>query len=156
MRLRGWLLVKRFGTLTNLVCNSDVKYAYKHLMPKQVKRPKKTLAQEPSSSALIFYWGLSEQFPEMDLHNIIFSEDYREEFENIRTNGPFWEDPTVYIHISNRLEPGDAPENKDCWFVMVNTPYDQRPRLGGYRSVGTLKSFGAYLKSIGDCCRTTD
>ena len=123
--ITGLVAGEKIWTIDQLVCNSDVKYAYKHLMPKQVKRPKKTLAQEPSSSALIFYWGLSEQFPEMDLHNIIFSEDYREEFENIRTNGPFWEDPTVYIHISNRLEPGDAPENKDCWFVMVNTPYDQ-------------------------------
>ena len=108
-----------------LVCNTDVKHAYQYLMPKGVKRPKKTLAQEPSSSALIFYWGLTAQFPEMDLHNIIFSEDYKTEFDHIQLNGPFWEDPTVYIHISNRLEPADAPEGKDCWFVMVNTPYDQ-------------------------------
>ena len=108
-----------------LVCNTDVKHAYKYLMPEQVKRPKKTLAQEPSSSALIFYWGLSTQFPELDLHNIIFSEDYETEFKHIQSNGPFWEDPTVYVHISNRLEPNDAPKGKDSWFVMVNTPYDQ-------------------------------
>ena len=108
-----------------LVCNTDVKHAYKYLMPEKVKRPKKTLEQEPSSSALIFYWGLSTQFLELDLHNILFSDDYEKEFEHIQSNGPFWEDPTVYIHISNRLEPEDAPKDKDSWFVMVNTPYDQ-------------------------------
>jgi len=90
-----------------------------------VKRPKKTLAQEPSSSALIFYWGMSRQFASFDLHNIIFSEDYEREFDRIRENGPFWEDPTVYIHVSNRLEKSDAPEGKDSWFVMVNVPYDR-------------------------------
>lgn len=108
-----------------LVCNTDVKHAYNYLMPEKVKRPKKTLEQEPSSSALIFYWGLSAQFPELDLHNIMFSENYETEFKQIQSNGPFWEDPTVYIHISNRLEPTDAPKDKDSWFVMVSTPYDQ-------------------------------
>ena len=54
-----------------VVCNSDIKHAYHELLPKQVRRPKKTLAQEPSSSALIFYWGIGQTFPEMDLHNII-------------------------------------------------------------------------------------
>ena len=108
-----------------VVCNSDIKHAYHELLPKQVRRPKKTLAQEPSSSALIFYWGIGQSFPEMDLHNIIFSEDYKEEFDRICSNGPFWEDPTIYIHISNRLEVDDAPKGKDSWFVMVNVPYDQ-------------------------------
>lgn len=108
-----------------VVCNSDIKHAYHELLPKQVRRPKKTLAQEPSSSALIFYWGIGQTFPKMDLHNIIFSEDYKEEFDRICSNGPFWEDPTVYIHISNRLEVDDAPKGKDSWFVMVNVPYDQ-------------------------------
>ena len=108
-----------------VVCNSDIKHAYHELLPKQVRRPKKTLAQEPSSSALIFYWGIGQTFPEMDLHNIIFSEDYKEEFDRICSNGPFWKDPTIYIHISNRLEVDDAPKGKDSWFVMVNVPYDQ-------------------------------
>ena len=108
-----------------VVCNSDIKHAYHELLPKQVRRPKKTLAQEPSSSALIFYWGIGQTFPEMDLHNIIFSEDYKEEFNHICSNGPFWKDPTIYIHISNRLEVDDAPKGKDSWFVMVNVPYDQ-------------------------------
>ena len=108
-----------------VVCNSDIKHAYHELLPQQVRRPKKTLAQEPSSSALIFYWGIGQTFPEMDLHNIIFSEDYKEEFDHICSNGPFWKDPTIYIHISNRLEVDDAPKGKDSWFVMVNVPYDQ-------------------------------
>src|SRR5210317_1948033 len=124
-QVRGISVNGKIEIFNRVVCNSDIKHVYKNLLAAPVKRPKKTLAQEPSSSALIFYWGLSEKFEQLDLHNIIFSEDYEREFERIQHNGPFWEDPTVYIHISNRLERSDAPDGKDSWFVMVNVPYDQ-------------------------------
>ena len=124
-QVRGISVNGKIEIFNRVVCNSDIKHVYKNLLAAPVKRPKKTLAQEPSSSALIFYWGLSEKFEQLDLHNIIFSEDYEREFERIQHNGPFWEDPTVYIHISNRLEKSDAPDGKDSWFVMVNVPYDQ-------------------------------
>lgn len=108
-----------------VVCNADVKHAYEHLLKEDIKRPKKTLAQEPSSSALIFYWGVQGEFPELDMHNIFFSDDYRREFENIQNNGAFWEDPTIYVNITSKFESGDAPAGSENWFVMINVPYDQ-------------------------------
>ena len=57
---------------------------YKHLIDSSVKRPKNTLAQEPSTSALIFYWGIDRSFEQLDLHNIFFSKDYRKEFDQIK------------------------------------------------------------------------
>lgn len=102
--------------------NSDVKHAYAHLLPSEIKRPKRTLAQEPSSSALIFYWGVQKEFPKLGLHNILFSENYVQEFERIGSNGPFWEDATVYVNITSKLEPSDAPEGCENWFVMINVP----------------------------------
>lgn len=104
--------------------NSDVKHAYAHLIPSTVKRPKKTLKQEPSSSALIFYWGVGVSFEELDLHNIFFSNDYKREFDAIQNNREFWKDPTIYVNITSKLEPGDAPEGKENWFVMINVPAD--------------------------------
>ena len=35
-----------------------------------------------SSSAIIFFWGINKEFKDLDLHNIIFSNDYKEEFKN--------------------------------------------------------------------------
>ena len=60
----------------------DIYPTYKKLMP-DVAPPKRTLKQERSSSALIFYWGIEQEFPELDLHNILFSENYPSEFEHI-------------------------------------------------------------------------
>jgi diapolycopene oxygenase len=104
-----------------VVCNSDVKPAYSKLL-QYTTAPKKTMEQEPSSSAMIFYWGIKRSFPQLDLHNILFSEDYQTEFEHIFKKGSVYHDPTVYIHISSKLVKEDAPEGSENWFVMVNVP----------------------------------
>lgn len=107
-----------------VISNCDVKQSYKQLIPKQ-KAPKKTMEQEPSSSALIFYLGINRSFPELDVHNILFSSDYKKEFEAIFDKKTVSNDPTVYIHISSKLVPEDAPEGKENWFLMVNVPSNQ-------------------------------
>jgi phytoene desaturase len=102
-------------------CNSDIRPAYKNLLPK-LKIPKQVNKQEPSSSALIFYWGINKEFPQLDLHNIFFSEDYQKEFEYIFERKNVYDDPTIYVHISTKIVRSDAPKGKESWFVMVNVP----------------------------------
>lgn len=104
-----------------VLCNADIKPTYKNLLPKE-KLPLKTLQQEPSSSAMIFYWGIKAQFPQLDLHNILFANNYQQEFETLFDKKSVSADPTVYIHISSKLIAGDAPEGGENWFVMVNVP----------------------------------
>jgi len=104
-----------------VVCNMDVYSAYNSLLHKATA-PKKTLAQERSSSALIFYWGINKNFKELDLHNILFTEDYQKEFDHLFNKKYFTEDPTVYINITSKEVKGDAPDNCENWFVMVNAP----------------------------------
>ncbi|WP_114747653.1 1-hydroxycarotenoid 3,4-desaturase CrtD [Pleomorphovibrio marinus] len=111
--------------LANVVVNNmDMVNAYKTLLKKQ-KQPKKLLDQPKSSSALIFYWGIKKVFPELGLHNIFFSEDYRKEFEHIFAKKAIYEDPTVYINITSTHKPDDAPEGGMNWFTMINVPNDQ-------------------------------
>lgn len=104
-----------------VVCNMDVVPAYRNLMSDQ-KQPEKILQQERSSSALIFYWGIRQTFEALKVHNIFFSDDYREEFRHIFEKGEVLDDPTVYIHISSKAEPADAPDGAENWFVMINVP----------------------------------
>jgi phytoene desaturase len=104
-----------------VVSNMDIYPTYKKLLP-SIKEPKKILAQERSSSALIFYWGMAEPFPELELHNIFFSDNYQAEFDNIFNKRQPGEDPTVYINITSKENPSDAPPDSENWFVMVNVP----------------------------------
>lgn len=132
-KVKGIETTNRFHAADLIISNCDVKQSYKQLIP-QHKAPKKTMEQEPSSSALIFYWGINQSFPELDVHNILFSSDYQKEFESIFEEKTVSDDPTVYIHISSKIVPGDAPEGKENWFLMVNVPSDQGQDWGKLRS----------------------
>jgi phytoene desaturase len=106
-----------------VVCNMDIWLAYRKLLS-QLPPPERILKQQRSTSALIFYWGIQASFPELDLHNIFFSEDYKKEFELLEA-GQVTDDPTVYINITSKYEPEDAPAGCENWFVMVNVPPNQ-------------------------------
>ena len=106
-----------------IVSNMDIFSTYEKLLPDQ-SHPKRILSQERSSSAVIFYWGIRKEFPELDLHNIFFSQDYQKEFTNLFEHKTLCDDPTVYINITSKEEVGDAPSGCENWFVMVNAPGD--------------------------------
>lgn len=112
----------RFQQADLVVCNMDVFLAYDKLLP-QLKRPERTLKQQKSTSAVIFYWGIGTELAELGVHNILFTEDYHQEFSKLEA-GSLHEDPTVYINISSKLVKQDAPQGKENWFVMVNAPAD--------------------------------
>ena len=104
-----------------VVSNADVLPTYKYLMPGE-KQPKKILSQERSSSGIIFYWGIKNTFPDLDLHNIFFSQTYKKEFEAIFKEGKIIDDPTIYVNISSKVDFSDAPEGCENWFVLINAP----------------------------------
>jgi phytoene desaturase len=107
-----------------IVSNMDVYYTYKHLLQDDVKA-KNILRQERSSSAIIFYWGMNTSFQQLELHNIFFSADYKKEFEAIFEKMELYDDPTIYINITSKMEHSQAPEGCENWFVMVNAPHDK-------------------------------
>lgn len=106
-----------------VVSNMDVVPTYRKLLSNQ-KQPEKVLSQERSSSAVIFYWGVGKSFSQLDLHNIFFSDDYGAEFAAIFNTKTIYHDPTVYVNITSKDVPADAPEGKENWFVMINAPHD--------------------------------
>jgi phytoene desaturase len=106
-----------------VVSNIDICFTYRCLLAKYPKlHPQKTLSQERSSSALIFYWGVKKSFPQLHLHNIFFSADYKAEFDHIWQQQDIYHDPTAYINISSKLKKDDAPTGCENWFVMINVP----------------------------------
>ena len=106
-----------------VLSNMDVFPTYKNLL-KEMQPPKRILAQESSSSAVIFYWGIKRIFDQLDLHNIFFSQDYKSEFEAIFNRKNPSDDFTVYVNITSKDVPTDAPKGGENWFVMINTPAD--------------------------------
>ncbi len=93
---------------------TDWFFAQRHLLGRTV-RPRET-----SLSGLVFLWGVAAQSP-FSHHNILFSEDYAEEFRRLAAR-QMPENPTVYVCISSRTNPFDAPHHRENWFVMLNVP----------------------------------
>jgi phytoene desaturase len=105
-----------------VISNIDAAITYQKLLL-QERFAAKILKQERSSSALLFYWGVRQSFPSLDLHNILFSNNYKAEFDHIFNNKTLYPDPTIYINITSKCEPGvHAKSGCENWFVMINVP----------------------------------
>jgi phytoene desaturase len=103
-----------------VVNDTDITNFYRNIMPNQ-RMLAKLNRRERSSSALIFYWGVNLT-SDLDVHNILFSSDYKAEFNGLFKTNHFADDLTVYIFISKKVVNSDAPEGCENWFVMVNAP----------------------------------
>lgn len=107
-----------------VVSNSDVTNTYISLLGQRNIFPAlKYRMLKPSTSALVFYWGVKGRYPRLATHNILFSEVYRREFRDLVRREICPKDPTVYIYISSKFNPADAPKGSENWYVMINAPY---------------------------------
>ena len=106
-----------------VVSGADIKHVYTKLLDKKYY-PTKILEQEKSLSGLIFYWGVKKEFQELSLHNILFSENSEAEFNSFFKDKTPYHDPTIYINITSKVTPTDAPKGCENWFVMINVPHN--------------------------------
>ena len=152
-------IITKSGSFSSdyVISNMDVFHTYKKLLPNEIP-PINRLKQERSSSAVIFYWGIKQSFPDLDLHNIFFSKNYKKEFQAIFKDKTVSEDPTIYINISSKEVIGDAPKGCENWFVMINTPADHGQdwtqivnRLRSHIISNISKRLNVDLKNLIEC-----
>ena len=131
-----------------IISNVDVNFTFKYLIKNFDNRESKRYSKKrPSFSGLVFYWGIKKEFKELETHNILFSSDYRNEFEYLFINKTVPDDPTIYIYVSSKLNKNDAPAGKENWFVMVNAPYihnqnwDAEVKVGRYNIIKKINKF---------------
>jgi phytoene desaturase len=106
-----------------VVSNADVLSTYRTLLGQPNASEARRYARlEPSSSGLVFLWGVKQRFPRLQVHNIFFSGDYRAEFEAIFGALDMPADPTIYVNVTSKVDPGDAPPGGENWFVLLNAP----------------------------------
>ena len=132
-----------------VVSNMDVVPTYSKLLP-DCPQPKKIIEQERSSAAVIFYWGIEKVFPQLDLHNIFFADNYHSEFDSIFNQKTIADDMTVYVNITSKDVPKDAPVGCENWFVMINSPADYGQdwdALVGRVKKNVLKKLSRILKT---------
>ncbi len=147
-KVNGVLLAKGdFLPAEAVISNVDVGTVYEKMLPSvPPKRARDLLKMESSCSGFIMLLGIKGTHPQLAHHNIFFSRDYPREFDEIFRLGVPPSEPTVYVAITCKTDPQDAPSDHENWFVLVNAPplgkaYDWRQQ--NYREVvlGQLAKF---------------
>ena len=111
---------ERTGPFDTVVCNQDVLSAHPRFLPGHPWSPPKKA--DPSISAFLLYLGVGKTFPELSHHNIFFSDDYPGEFRQLFTDRRPADEPTIYVAVHSKDDPGRAPAGGENWFVLVNAP----------------------------------
>lgn len=75
-----------------------------------------------SLSGFILFMGVKGKSEILEHHNILFPNDYYREFDYLFNKKILTNDMTIYISISSKNNPEDAPEGCENWFVLVNSP----------------------------------
>jgi phytoene desaturase len=137
-----------------VLCGQDVVAAYDQIIDGFEKRKRQLSRLEPSCSGLVFLWGMKKEHGELAHHNIFFTHDYRREFDEIFENKTPPGDPTIYLAITSKSDPGHAPAGSENWFVLLNMPYltgkvDWRKAVAQMRAtvLSRLQSFGLDIKN---------
>ena len=108
-----------------VICNQDVLSAYPRFLPAKMAQRFRRTHLEPldaSFSSFLLYLGVGRQYPQLEQHNIFFSDDYPGEFTGLFGASSPLAQPTIYVAIHSKAEPGRAPPGCENWFVLVNAP----------------------------------
>jgi phytoene desaturase len=106
-----------------VVCNADALFAYRNLLgPAPSRRMRRFERLEVSLAGFVLLLGTRRGYPDLAHHNIFFSADYREEFRSLFERNLPASDPTVYVSISSKADPGHAPPGGSNLFLLVNVP----------------------------------
>ncbi|RJS24142.1 phytoene desaturase [Corallococcus sp. H22C18031201] len=111
-----------------VLCNADLPYAYETLLDAKAVPLKRRTPLRFTSSAYLLYLGMKRRVPGLLHHNVVFGRDYRGSFEDIFERFRVPEDPSFYVSVPTRTDPGLAPPGRDALYVLVPVPH-QHPNL---------------------------
>ncbi len=103
-----------------IVANADLPYVYKNLLPRDRLAETTMKRLKYTSSALMFYWGVSGKVDQLLPHNVFLAEQrYRESFDRIFKELTLPDPPSLYIHVPSQIDPTFAPPDSSCLMVLV-------------------------------------
>lgn len=112
----------RFLTADIIIANADLPYVYDKLLP-DTATAQKLDNKKFTCSAIMFYWGVDKQYPQLAHHNVFLAGDYKASFDNIFEEFTLPQQPSFYVHAPARTDPAAAPAGQDTLMVLVPTSH---------------------------------
>jgi phytoene desaturase len=101
-----------------VVANADLPYVYRSLLDER-KETARLEHKKYTCSALTFYWSMDKIYPQLGMHNVFLSSEYKASFDSIFQDYSLPEVPSFYIHAPSRVDSGAAPAGKDTLMGLV-------------------------------------
>ena len=112
----------------NVICNADPPAVYEELLNSKkssfIFKWKKE-RMEYSMGLFVYYFGTKKVYESVAHHTIKFGDKYKEHLEDIFENKKLNEDISFYLHRPSATDKSMAPENHDCFYVLVPVPNNQ-------------------------------
>lgn len=108
-----------------VVCNADLPYAERELLPKPVDP--KIDKRRYSCSAHMLYMDYEGELPEMEHHNIILGKDFEGNLKQIFDEKKIPDDPALYVQISAKTDPSKAAPGHLDVFLLIPCPNLDHP-----------------------------
>lgn len=104
-----------------VISNADMWFTETHLLPKrwQTHSSKYWNKRVMAPSAFIMYLGVSAKLPSLVHHNLLFSEDWRKNFDDIYKAPCLPDEPSLYVCAPSVTDSDVAPDGKENLFVLV-------------------------------------
>jgi len=67
----------------------------------------------------MFYWGVDKPYPQIALHNVFLSGDYKASFDRIFKDHTLPDTPSFYVHAPTRVDAAAAPPGQETLFILV-------------------------------------
>ncbi|WP_424765492.1 phytoene desaturase family protein [Paenibacillus sp. sgz302251] len=108
-----------------VVCNLEAVPAHKSLLshhPQSAATVQKLAKYEPSVSGYVMLLGVNRSYEKFMHHNFLFAKQSEKEFHDLFVRKKPTADPTVYVGISSKSDPSQAPPGCENWFVLTHVP----------------------------------
>ncbi len=108
-----------------VVCNADLPYSYRSLLPPQFRAPYaggRLDRLRYGCSAFMLYLGVDKVYDDLFHHNVFLAQDSDRNFVEIFKQHRLPSDPSFYVHCVTRTDPAMAPAGADCVYVLVPVP----------------------------------
>tara|TARA_B110000503_G_scaffold62179_2_gene98529 strand:+ start:460 stop:1986 length:1527 start_codon:yes stop_codon:yes gene_type:complete len=110
-----------FIAADNVVFNGDAPYAYKHLLPtnlrrQRIRRPDKLTKY--SMGLFVLYFGSRKAYPDIAHHTIWLGPRHKELLKDIFDNHVVPEDFSLYLHRPTATDASFAPEGCESFYAL--------------------------------------
>ncbi len=122
-----------------VVSTADLHHSETTLLPRELQTyPEEWWAKRsPSPGALLLLLGVEGELPQFAHHTLLFTDDWRSNFDDIFGSRPRISDPaSLYVCRPSATDPTVAPPGHENLFVLVPVPADPALGRGGVSGAG--------------------